>query len=223
MILTAVFAVSYVVGSLNSAIITVFIMKHEDIRDFGSKNAGLTNVYRCFGPATAAATFIMDIAKAAIVVFGTKAVWGFSCFENLAIDEISLCTISALCAVVGHCFPAFYKFHGGKGILIAAMCMLFIDPVIFVLEAVLFVTMVATTKYISVGSLAACVGYPVFTLIWQTLANRHFGGSYENIWLHLLIIFPMFVICFFRHFSNIQNLWEGKERRFKLRKKGENE
>lgn len=219
LILAAVFAVSYVIGSLNSAIITVYLIKHKDIRDYGSKNAGLTNVYRCFGGSTAAATLLMDIAKAAIVVYGTKAAAGFSALENLAIDEISLCMISALCAVVGHCFPAFYNFHGGKGILLAAMCMVFIDPIIFVLEAALFVTMVAATKYISVGSLSACIGYPVFTFIWQNLVNRYFGGGYENIWLHMLIIFPMFVICFFRHFSNIQNLWQGTERRFELGKR----
>lgn len=223
MILAAVFAVSYVVGSLNSAIITVFLMKHKDIREYGSKNAGLTNVYRCFGPTTAAATFIMDIVKSAIVVFGTKAVLQFSLFENLYVDALSICMISSLSAVIGHCFPLFYSLHGGKGILLGAMCMLFTDPMIFVFEAVLFAAMVAATRYISVGSLAACVGYPTFTLIWQTLANKCFDGSYENIWLHLLIIFPMFAICFFRHFSNIQKLWAGEERRFSFQKKGENE
>lgn len=208
---------------MNSAIIAVYLIKHKDIRCYGSKNAGLTNVYRCFGQTAAAATLLFDVVKAAVVVFGTRAVLGLSAFKNLGVDSLSICMISALFAVTGHCFPVFYKFHGGKGILLAAMCMLFTDPVIFLLEAVMFVILVAATKYISVGSLAACIGYPTFTLIWQTAANKLFNADYKNIGLHVLIIFPMFLMCFFRHFSNIQKLWAGDEKRFTFHKKGEEE
>lgn len=161
--------------------------------------------------------------KGIIVVFGTKLVLTLPFFENFRLDTLSVCLISALFAVSGHCFPAFYKFRGGKGILLAAMCMLMTDPMIFLLEAIMFVTLVAVTKYISIGSLAACVGYPVFTLLWQTISNAYFGGTYENISLHVLIILPMFLMCYFRHFSNIQHLWSGEEKKFYFHKKGEDE
>ena len=219
----AVFAASYVIGSLNSAIIVTYLIKHKDIREYGSFNAGLTNVYRCFGPLTAVVTILMDLAKGAVVVFGTKLIMKLPMFDGFKIDVLSVCMISILFAVTGHCYPVFYKFHGGKGILLAAVCMLLTDPVIFLCELVLFVAMVAITKYISVGSLSACIGYPLFTLIWQYLANACFGGEYENIWLHGLIILPMFLMCFLRHFSNIQNLWSGEEKKFYFHKKGENE
>ena len=165
----------------------------------------------------------MDFLKGAIVVFGTKLVLTFPLFENFKLDALSVCLISALFAVTGHCFPAFYKFRGGKGILLAAMCMVLTDPVVFILEAIMFVTLVAVTKYISIGSLAACVGYPIYTMLWETAANAWFGGSYENISLHALIILPMFFMCYGRHFSNIRHLWSGEEKKFYLHKKGEEE
>lgn len=221
MILTFIFC--YIIGSLNSAIITTYLLKHEDIREHGSFNAGLTNVYRCFGISTAAATLLMDFLKGVVVIFGTKLVMHLSIFSDFRLDVLSVCMISALFAVTGHCYPAFYKFRGGKGILLAAMCMVLTDPVVFLLEAIMFVTLVAVTKYISIGSLAACIGYPIFTLLWQTAANAWFGGTYENISLHALIILPMFFMCYFRHFSNIQHLWSGEEKKFYFHKKGEDE
>lgn len=217
------FVLCYIIGSLNSAIIATYLLKHKDIREYGSFNAGLTNVYRCFGVTTAAATLLMDLLKGFIVVFGTKLVLTLPLFENFELDSLSVCLISALFAVTGHCFPAFYKFRGGKGILLAAVCMLLTDPIIFLLEATMFVALVAITKYISIGSLAACVGYPIFTMLWQTASNAWFGGSYQNISIHALIILPMFIMCYFRHFSNIQHLWSGEEKKFYLHKKGEEE
>ncbi len=222
-ILAAVFILSYIIGSLNSAIICTYLIKRKDIREYGSFNAGLTNVYRCFGPVAAAATVAMDLMKCVIVVFGTRLVMRLPVFEDFGLDVLSVTMISMLCVIVGHCYPVFYKFHGGKGILLGAVCMLLTDPAVFLLEAIVFIVLVASTKYISVGSLAACVGYPVFTLLWQNLSNAYFGGSYENIGLHLLIILPVFVICYTRHFPNIRHLWEGTEKKFYFHKKGEDE
>ena len=200
-----------------------YLIKHKDIREYGSFNAGLTNVYRCFGISTAAATLAMDFLKGIVVVFGTRLVLMLPLFENFKLDTLSVCLISALFAVTGHCFPAFYKFRGGKGILLAAMCMVLTDPVVFLLEAIMFVILVGITRYISVGSLAACIGYPIFTMLWETAANAWFGGSYENISLHALIILPMFFMCYFRHFSNIKHLWSGDEKKIYFHKKGEEE
>lgn len=200
-----------------------YIVKRKDIREYGSFNAGLTNVYRCFGVTTAALTLLNDILKGAVIVFGTRLLLALSIFDGLKIDRLSVCMISTLFAVLGHCYPVFYKFKGGKGILLAAVCMLFTDPAVFLLELILFVILVAATKYISVGSMAACVGYPVFTLAWQTFANAFLGAHYENIGLHLIIIFPMFALCFLRHFSNIRHIFSGDEKKFYFHKKGENE
>lgn len=200
-----------------------YLIKRKDIREYGSFNAGLTNVYRCFGMSTAAMTLVMDFLKGAVVIFGTKLMLLLPVFDSLSLDTLSLCMLSALFAVTGHCFPVFYRFKGGKGILLAAVCMLLTDPVVFLCELVLFVLVVAVTKYISIGSLSACIGYPLFTFIWQNLSNAYFGGGYENIPIHLLIILPMFILCTFRHTSNIRHFVKGDEKKFYLHKKGEDE
>lgn len=200
-----------------------YLIKHKDIRKFGSFNAGLTNVYRCFGVFVAAMTLIADFMKGFIVIFGTRLVLKLPVFEGFWLDGLSVCMISALFAVTGHCFPVFYKFKGGKGILLAAVCMLLTDPMIFLFEAVLFAAAVAITKYISIGSICTCVGYPVFTFLWQNFSNAYLGGNYENIHIHMLIILPMFFLCFLRHFGNICHLWSKEEKKFYFHKKGEDE
>lgn len=200
-----------------------YILKKKDIREYGSFNAGLTNVYRCFGVGCAGATLGMDALKGVAVVFGTKLALMLPVFSQLKIDSLSVCMMSSLCAVIGHCYPVFYRFKGGKGILIAAVCLLFTDPVVFLIELLIFVIFVAATKYISIGSMTACVAYPIATLIWQYAANALFDAGYQNIGLHLVIILPMFLLCFLRHFSNIRHLFSGDEKKFYLHKKGENE
>ncbi len=222
-VLLITFIASYTVGSLNSAIIATYLLKHKDVREYGSFNAGLTNVYRCFGVTAAICTVIMDLLKGAVVVFGTRLVYSLPLYEDCRLDSFSVVLISVLFAVLGHCFPVFYRFKGGKGILLAAVCMLFTDPMVFLMELIMFAILVSTTKYISVGSLAACVGYPIFTMCWQLFANAFLGAGYENIYLHGLIILPMFILCYFRHFSNIKHLWSKEEKKFYLHKKGENE
>ena len=223
LILAALFVVCYLVGSMNSAIIVTYLLKRKDIRKYGSFNAGLTNVYRCFGSACAVCTILADFLKGAAVVFGTRLILMLPIFDDFKLDALSVCLISTLFAVIGHCFPIFYGFKGGKGILLAAICMLLTDPMVFLLELIMFVILVAATRYISVGSLAACIGYPLYTMIWQAFANRFLGMHFENIALHGLLILPMFFLCYFRHLSNIRHLFSGEEKKFSFHKKGENE
>ncbi len=217
------FCAAYVVGSLNSAIITTYLIKRKDIRKYGSFNAGLTNVYRCFGVKTAAATLVMDLLKGAVVVFGTRLVMLLPIFDGFILDSTSVCLISMVFAVLGHCFPAFYGFKGGKGILIGGVCAMFIDPPSFLLSILVFVIAVAVTKYISVGSMSACAAFPIFTMLWQAFANRFLGASYVNIHIHGVLALGLFIIGFLRHFSNIQHLFSGEEKKFYLHKKGEDE
>lgn len=212
-----VLVASYLVGSLNSAIISTFLTKGKDIRQFGSNNAGLTNVYRCFGKLPAALTLIMDLLKGFAVVCLTKLVF-FVTAPPDGFDTVTACGLAALFAVLGHVFPVFYKFKGGKGILVAATCMAAIDPVVFLCELVLFVLLVALTKYISVGSIACCVGYPVFTLAWQLLANAHLDGEYVNIYVHTFVAFLVGLLCFLRHMPNVKRLVAHKESKFALKK-----
>lgn len=207
---------AYIIGSLNSAIITVFLLKREDIREHGSNNAGLTNVYRCFGAGCAAVTLISDLAKGFIVVWGTKLILFTSgLFSAEEHDVTTVCLLASVFAVLGHVFPIFYKFKGGKGILVGATCSLAINPIIFILGILTMIIAVAFTRYISIGSIACCLGFPLFILAAEYLS----GGISDNILIHMLLAGLMGILCIIRHTSNIKRLVEHTENKFTFKRK----
>lgn len=205
-------------GSLNSAIIATFFVSGKDIRDFGSKNAGLTNVYRCFGKTAAALTLAFDFLKGILVILASHLPFMIGILSDAEYDTLTVSMIAALFAVIGHSFPIFYGFKGGKGILIAAVCMLLIDPVVFVFEAVVFFSTVGITRYISLGSIACCAGYPIFTLLWQTLSVKLFDSDYRQIAVHVVLALLIGILCFLRHLPNVKRLINHEENKFSIRK-----
>ena len=117
-IITAIIA--YLLGSINSSIIVVRIFEKKDIRDYGSGNAGLTNTLRVCGKKCAAFTLIGDLAKGIIAVLLSKWVCClFGIAENINSDNIYFIGyIAGIFAIIGHVFPLYYKFKGGKGVLV---------------------------------------------------------------------------------------------------------
>ena len=158
---------SYLIGSINSAITVCRILKKKDIRDYGSGNAGLTNVLRVFGKGPALATLLADLAKGVIAVVICRVVvtYGFDIvfFEN----KLYIGYIAGLAVMLGHIFPVFYGFHGGKGVLITATTLLAIDPLTCLLSVTVFAIVLALSKYVSLGSICAAVAYPIFTVLTQ--------------------------------------------------------
>lgn len=209
---------SYIIGSLNSAIIAVFLMTGKDVREYGSKNAGLTNVYRCFGTVCAAVTLIADLLKGFAVVFGTRLFLGalgyFSTGDN---NVTTACLIASACAVLGHVFPIFYRFKGGKGILIASMCTLAIEPVAFLCGLIIMTVMTAVTRYISVGSICCCLFYPVSFVFADLLKDRVTSTTY----VHAGIAALMGIFCLLRHLPNIKRLINHTENKFVMKKAGD--
>ncbi|MCD7822902.1 MAG: glycerol-3-phosphate acyltransferase [Oscillospiraceae bacterium] len=218
--LLAVAVASYLIGSLNSAIISVRLIKRQDIRDFGSHNAGLTNVYRTFGGASAALTFLIDILKGIVVVFGTKAALFWSgLFSTEVHSTVTACMIASMFAVMGHCFPLFYGFKGGKGILIAAVCTICINPLAFLFALTAFVVIFVATRYVSLSSITCCIVYP----ICYVLADLIMFGELDLYTLaHFFIALAMGVFCLVRHLPNIQRLRTHTESKFTFRKRGDN-
>ncbi len=218
--LLAVAAVSYLIGSLNSAIISVYLFKRKDIRDYGSHNAGLTNVYRSFGGICTAVTFLIDVLKGVIVVFGTRAVlFSSGLFSADEYNMTTACMIAAMFAVMGHCFPIFYGFKGGKGILIAAVCTLFINPLVLVFGATVFLVVLVATRYVSLSSLVCCVLYPFLYVLVDLIM---LGELNVYTAIHFAIALAMGVFCFVRHYPNIQRLRTHTENKFTIRKRGDN-
>ena len=213
LLFTVVF--SYLFGSLNSAIIVCRIWKKQDIRDYGSKNAGLTNVLRVYGKGPALATLLCDLAKgiAAVVICRVMVhhVFGVVLFD----DPRFIGYVAALFVMLGHCFPVFYGFHGGKGVLLAATTLLAIDPLTCVLSIAVFALLVALTKYVSVGSICAAVAYPTFTFILQ---NFVYGDGYAVL-PNTIVALLNCILIIYLHKPNIQRLMNGTENKFGSKKK----
>ena len=208
---------SYLIGSINSAITVCRILKKKDIRDYGSGNAGLTNVLRVFGKGPALVTLLADLAKGVIAVVVCRLVvtYGFDVvFFN---NKLFIGYIAGLTVMLGHIFPVFYGFHGGKGVLITATTLLAIDPLTCLLSVTVFAIVLALSKYVSLGSICAAVAYPIFTVLTQSW--RDIDSHWVN--AGMACIFTVFII--FMHRSNIQRLLNGTENKFGSKKKDKSE
>ena len=214
LIITAL--LSYLWGSLNSAIITVKLLKGEDIREKGSGNAGLTNVLRVYGKGAALTTLIFDLIKGVAAVVAARLIVtnlvGVTFFGG---DKIFIGYIAGLFTIIGHMFPVFYGFHGGKGVLLAATTLIAMDPLTCIVSLTVFAVLVAVTKYVSVGSICAAITYPIFTLIYQSIRADAYPGHIQN-FLVAAVIGGMIV---YMHKPNIERLRAGTENKFGQKKK----
>ena len=134
--------IPYLLGSLNFAIIISAKQYKQDIRSFGLKNAGMTNMMRTYGKKAAGLTLIGDALKAIV-----------ACAVGYLMLGYIGCYIAGLFCVIGHMFPVFYKFKGGKGVVTGAMAILMGDPITFAIILLIFIIIVAFTRYISLGSI----------------------------------------------------------------------
>ncbi|MCR5123521.1 MAG: glycerol-3-phosphate 1-O-acyltransferase PlsY [Ruminococcus sp.] len=207
---------SYLWGSLNSAIISVKLIKGEDIREKGSGNAGLTNVIRIYGKGMGLVTLLCDLFKGVAAVLAAKLIVGNLCGVTFfGGDKNFIGYIAGLFTIIGHMFPIFYGFHGGKGVLLAATTLIAMDPLTCAVSLAVFGVLVVTTKYVSVGSICAAITYPVFTLIWQSINASKFPGHIPN-FIVAAIIGGMII---YMHRSNIERLRTGTENKVGQKKK----
>ena len=196
---------SYLTGSIPTSIIVSRIAKNIDIREHGSGNAGATNVYRILGWKYALIVLFLDIFKAWI----PTAIYATKIFLSISIPDIGF--IQILCgfsAVLGHTYPIFSGFKGGKGIgsLIGVLLALF--PFAFPLCLIVAIFVVLTTGYVSLGSIFAAISLPIIILILPGL-----GIITPNLSLVIFsLLVPWFVI--YTHRSNISRIRNGTENRF---------
>lgn len=196
-IVTAV--VAYLLGSLNFAIIISGKTYKQDIREFGSKNAGMTNMMRTYGKKAAGLTLLGDALKAVV-----------ACLIGYALLGQLGAYIAGTSCVVGHMYPVFYRFRGGKGVVTTAIAILMCNPFVFLIAFGVFVGVVALSKYISAGSVMAVLIYPFILYRIETWING--GCPYAP--FALLIT----VLVVFKHRSNIVRLFNGTESKFSFKK-----
>lgn len=205
---------SYLFGSLNSAIIVCRLWKKKDIRDYGSNNAGLTNVLRVFGKGPAAATLLCDLAKGVIAVVVCRLVV-HRVFDVVLFGDVKFIGyVAGIFVMLGHIFPVFYGFHGGKGVLIAATTLIAIDPLTCLFSVTVFAILLAVTKYVSVGSICAAVSYPLFTFINQQFLDSNADAVLPN----TLVAACIGALIIYMHKPNIKRLLNGTENKFGKKK-----
>ena len=194
--------ISYLLGSLNFGLIISKYKFHDDIRKYGSGNAGMTNMLRTYGKAAAGMTLLGDSLKAAVSIL---IVGHFLCGTFGAYA-------AGLACIVGHVFPVFFGFKGGKGVVTTAVMVLCLNPLVFLILLIVFVGLVATTKYLSLGSVMCMLIYP-YTLYKVDMLLKIPGGPDVLI----AIVIAAFVIWL--HRSNIKRLINGTENKFSLKSK----
>ena len=213
-------AAGYLLGSVNTAIVISKVFYRDDIRKYGSGNAGMTNMLRTFGGKAALGVLFGDMLKTALsiviggVLFGFGYVSGFSMGYNGVMLFMGVGTYTAgLAAVLGHIFPVYYGFRGGKGVLVSATMALILCPILFAIMFAVFVLIVAMSKYVSLGSVTSAVLYPI-------LVHGFFGMMGTTTPPIILIIAVMIaVIITVAHKENLKRIGNRTERKLSFKKK----
>lgn len=204
----AVAILSYLIGSISFSVIFTKKFAGFDVREKGSQNAGSTNVLRTAGKGIAALTLVCDVAKGIIAVLLSMFIGDKVGFENVEI----LVQISALGVVVGHTFPIFFQFKGGKGVATSLGLVLMINWKLGLILLVYALVLIILTRMVSLGSIAAAILLPILTIFitdTYTVPGNYF------IFGVLLAIF----ICY-NHRNNIKRLMDGNENRISFKKIG---
>ena len=190
--------VSYFLGCFNGAVIVSKYILRDDIRNHGSRNAGLTNFHRTFGGGLTFVVILCDVLKAVIAVLLTSTVFG---------GAVTAKYWAGLFCLLGHMFPCMFRFKGGKGILSGGAIALMIDWRIALVVWGGFLVLAVVTKYVSLGSCWAGASFPFATwFVYQ-----------DTILLVLSIVIGGLIL--YMHRGNIKRLLTGTESKFSLHKK----
>ena len=194
---------SYLLGSIPFGVILAKFLGGADVRKAGSGNIGATNVARVAGPAAGVLTLLLDAAK------GWFAVWLAARFMH---GETGFLVAAGFFALLGHCFPLWLRFRGGKGVATAAGAFAALCPEAMIAALILFALVVWFWRYVSLGSLAAAATIPLFVyFLWAP----HFAPPNVMTLGSLAIS----AVVIFQHRGNIGRLVRGEEPKFSLSKK----
>ena len=203
LLLFVVLFAAYLIGSINTAIIVSGKIYHDDIRNYGSGNAGFTNIMRIYGKRAAIITFVCDFAKTVVAImigwcylgYLTATVAGFMCF-------------------LGHIFPLYYRFRGGKGILCLTAMLFMLEWRVFLILLVIFLLIVKMTKYISFGSILGGMLYP---LLFNRM-NSGISNYFEGLGICQMVAILVAVIVVIKHWPNLKRIFNGTESKFEFKR-----
>ena len=197
----AIAVAAYLLGSIPVGYLLVRVFRRQDIRSVGSGNIGATNVLRFGGKGLGAATFLLDVLK------GCAAVWLGAALGAWLMPSVPLRkaeALAALFAVLGHMFTCWLHFHGGKGVATAFGVFLVASPWAALAAIGTFAVVLALTRYVSLGSIVACVAFMIFAWFFPPGPNPPVFYAVECIIALLIIV---------KHHTNIRRLLDGTEAR----------
>ncbi|MFY9114733.1 MAG: glycerol-3-phosphate 1-O-acyltransferase PlsY [Dethiobacteria bacterium] len=188
---------AYILGSVPFGLVISKMFKNIDIRRFGSGNIGATNILRKMGARYAILVLLLDTGKGALVILAA---------QHLKVSP-SIMLLAGFLVIVGHCFPVFLGFKGGKGVATSLGVLLAVPGFLLPTLAILlfFVIIVATTRYVSLGSISSALLVPLsFTIL-------HFTDSFNYTVAHIIFGTGIAAMVIFKHRENIQRLASGTE------------
>ena len=215
LIWAGILIIPYLLGSINTGIIVSRIGFKDDVRTHGSGNAGMTNVLRTYGKLPALITLLGDFGKSVLAVYIAR--WLFQILADMGYTFFGLpdfdgAYIGGLCALLGHIYPVFFKFRGGKGVMTCCGILAVVQPVALTIGIVIFVITVLCTRYVSLGSILGAISYPIAVGFINSAHDRPIRWE-----VLFSVIYALIVIL--KHKENIVRLIKGKENKISLRKK----
>lgn len=183
---------SYLLGAIPSGYILFYLSEKKDIRKFGSRSTGATNVLRLKGWKLALPVVAIDIGKGIIPVLTAQKF----------VQDNNFALICAFLAVLGHCFPVYIKFRGGKGVATTLGIYALVAFKPFLLSLAVFLVVVVLSRHVSLGSLLATLGFPLFVLLLREQTELAYLGL------------ALFLLIAYKHRENILRLARGQERKF---------
>jgi glycerol-3-phosphate acyltransferase PlsY len=193
--------IAYLLGSISFAIIVSRIYAHDDVRKYGSKNAGMTNILRTYGKLPAFFTLLGDFLKGVLAVLIGR--WIFSALGITAFDAGY---VAGFFALLGHLYPVYFGFKGGKGVLTSLGIILVVNPLVFFILLIIFLPILFITKIVSLISITGALLYPVVTLVVDLCLRK--PPLFDVLFA---VLFSVIVI--YKHKDNIRRLLNGTEKR----------
>lgn len=193
--------IAYLLGSISFAIIVSKVYAHDDVRKYGSKNAGMTNILRTYGKLPAFFTLLGDFLKGVLAV-----VIGRWIFSTMGITAFDAGYVAGFFALLGHLYPVYFGFKGGKGVLTSLGIILVVNPLVFLILLIIFLPILFITKIVSLISITGALLYPVITLVVDLCLRK--PALFDVLFAALFS-----VIVIYKHKDNIRRLLNGTEKR----------
>ena len=200
--------IAYLIGSISFSVIISKKMAGFDVREKGSGNAGSTNVLRTVGKKAAVITLICDVLKGVIAILIAMIIGNI--FKN--VDKELIVQIAGIAVVLGHTFPIFFGFKGGKGVATSLGVLIMINWQIGLICLIFALALMAVTKMVSLGSISAAILFPVLTLF----IHSHYIVEGNGYFIFSIILAA--IVCF-NHRENIKRIMNGKENKLSFGKK----